>query len=285
MTEEIQIMQSTEIVQDANFNSMVEFAQRHPRNLMKVVENAIFVATMDDKTAETCNYTVPRGGKNLNGPSVHLARIIVQQYKNMRVESRVLRHDNKQVYAEAICFDVENNTAVRSEVTKSIVGSLGKIYSNDMIITTGKAAAAIAYRNAVFDVVPKSIVDKVYQATKDLLTGNLKDETKLATARLKAIKSFKDDFDVAESELLKSLGLNSVKQIKQEEVIVLRGMYRSLLDNVTTVAEMFGRLTDKEKDLKNPVINTPENIVTKPEKDLKPNDIFETAPKPENNGK
>lgn len=246
--------QSAEIVRDAQYESQVDIAKRYPRDLSRIVQNAIAIVTMDSETAQTCNYTLPRGGKKLSGESVHLARIIVQQYGNIRVESRVTGSDATQVHAEAICFDLENNAAVKSTTSKSIVGKYGR-YKEDMIVTTGKAAAAIAYRNAVFSVVPKAIVKKIYKAAIQTITGDISNETKLIKARTGALKFFKEEFGVEELEILTALGLNTANQIKSDQIVILRGMMQSLKDGEFTVDEMFSRID--EKAIKDPKVNKP----------------------------
>ncbi len=233
---------STQIVKSEVYESQVDIAKRYPRELKKVINNAVAIATMDTETAQTCGYSLPRAGKKINGASVHLAKIIVQCYGNIRVESRVIGVNAKEVIAEAIAFDLETNIASKREERKSIVTKNGKRYSDDMIITTGKAAASIAYRNVVFDVIPKSIVDKVYKEAMNTITGDLSDETKLIKRRKAAIDAFKDNFAVEENELLENLGLNTTNQIKQDQIVILLNMYNSLDTGEFTVDEMFNRI-------------------------------------------
>jgi hypothetical protein len=260
--EEIQVL-NTEVVKDSQFESQIDIAKRYPRDLTRIINNSIAIVTMDRETAETCNYSLPRGGKTLSGASVHLARIIVQQYGNLRVESRVSKVDPKQVHAEAVCFDLESNVAVKVTTSKSILNKHGQRFKEDMIIVTGKAAAAIAYRNAVFSVIPKAIVDKVYKSAMNKITGNITNEEQLIKRRTDALKKFKDDYAVEERELLEHLGLNTINQIDQQQIVNMIGMFNSLKDGEFSVDEMFGRkkkeepkpFTDKEyqlliKDLK-----------------------------------
>jgi len=248
MANEIMNFEPVQIVQqDKQYESQVDIAKRYPRNLKRVIDNSIVIATMDKATAEICNYNLPVAGKKIAGASVHLARIIVQQYGNIRVESRVTGTDRTQVHAEAICFDLETNVAVKSETSKSIMDRNGRRYKEHLIITTGKAAAAIAFRNAVFSVVPKGVVDKVYKAAMDTITGDLSDETKLIQRRTKAIEAFENEFGVAESELLKSLGLNTVNQIKQNEIVTLIGMYNAIKLGEVSINDMFEREEKKQK--------------------------------------
>lgn len=250
MENEIKVL-NTDIVKDTQFESQIDIAKRYPRDLTRIINNSIAIVTMDKETAETCNYNLPRAGKKISGASVHLARIIVQQYGNLRVESRVTHSDNKQVYAEAICFDLESNVAVKSTTSKSILNKGGQKFTEDMIIVTGKAAAAIAYRNAVFSVIPKAIVDKVYNAAMREITGDLSTEDMLIKRRKAAFDTFKSEFGVEEKEILDYLGLNTINQIKKDEIVIMIGMFNSLKDGEITVNEMFNRKSKSEIKIEN----------------------------------
>lgn len=243
MSEEIAIAQveTVDLYNDekAAIDVQIATAKRFPREIRRATDNSIAVATMDKQTAETCNYSLPRGGVNVAGPSVHLARIIAQEWGNLRVESKVISITNNQVVSQAVCFDLEKNYAVKVEVRKKITNKEGKRFNDDMITVTGNAANAIAYRNAVFAVIPKSVTDKVYNAAKNMITGDLSSEEKLIKKRKAIIDGFKENYNVTEAQILEVLGLNSINQIKQDEIVNLIGLAQAIKDGDTTVAETF----------------------------------------------
>lgn len=228
-----------EAQQRAEFDIQIATAKRYPRDLKRVRDNCIALVTMDKEIAESCRYALPRGGKSLSGPTVHMARIIAQQYGNIRVDARIKQVTDKQVISEAVCFDLETNYACKVEVRRSIMSKTGR-FNDDMITVTGNASNAIAFRNAVLNVIPKGISDMVYKSAIQMITGDLSDENKLIAERKKAVDYFKDTYEVDEKRLLKAMGLNSINQIKQEQIADLRGMVQSLKDGDSTVSEMFG---------------------------------------------
>ena len=61
----------------ANVDVQVSTAKKYPRNLTRCVDNSMALATMDKETAQTMGYALPRGGKPITGPSVHLAKLHV----------------------------------------------------------------------------------------------------------------------------------------------------------------------------------------------------------------
>jgi len=254
----IQLPDAIAEAEKASYDIQIATAKRYPRNVKKAINNMIAIVTMDKETAETCGFSKPTAGKMLTGPSVHLAKILAQNWGNIRVESKVTKITTTHIYAEAICFDLESNVAIKTEASRKIIKKDGKRYSEDVINTNGLAIAAIAKRNAIFDVIPKSIVNKVYQESLNMITGDLSDETKLIAKRKKVIDGFKDTYSVSLDEILKKLGLNSENQIKQEEIKQLIGLAQTLKDNEMSVDEMFDRIPEDQKKemLTNPQVKT-----------------------------
>ena len=182
----LQLVETIDSAERANIDIQVSTARAYPRNLSRCINNSIATATMDRETAQTCGYALPRGGKPITGPSVHLAKLIVAQYGNMRIDARVIAINEREVVSRGMAWDLESNNAYAVEVRRSIIGKNGR-FSDDMITVTGNAANAIALRNAVFAVIPGAIVDKVYRAAQQTITGDLSDENKLIQSREKAI--------------------------------------------------------------------------------------------------
>ena len=241
--EVMQVSQDQSIIQvdaveRANVDSQVATAKQYPRDLARSVNNSIAMATMDAATAQSCGYALPRGGKPITGPSVHLAKLIVSNWGNMRAEAKVVQITDKQVISRGTCWDLENNVATAFEVRRSIIGKGGKRFSDDMITVTGNAANSIAYRNAVFSVIPKAIIDKVYQAAQHYITGDLSDEEKLVARRKKCIDFFKSEYGITEDEVVMLCGKQTVNQIKADQIALLLGITQSLKDGDTTVEDL-----------------------------------------------
>lgn len=261
--DQIQIT-SVEVVeaQDrASIDAQVATAKQYPRDIVRARDNSIVIATMDKDTAKSCGYALPRGGKSISGPSVHLAKIVAQNWGNIRIESKVVEITRNQIVSQAVCFDLENNVAVKVEVRRKITDKHGKRFNDDMITVTGNAANSIALRNAVFAVIPKSVIDSVYNATRNMLTGDLSTEEQLIKRRTDAIKHFKDQYGATEEEVLFMLGVGSINAIKQDQIIMMLDTAQAIKDGDTTSDEVLGRLEKKsplkkKEDLKNKGNNT-----------------------------
>lgn len=215
-------------------------AKRYPRDLDKCITNAITIVTMSKEIAESCTYTLPKG-KKVTGPSVYLARIVAREMGNMRVENEVVGFDATHVTCKATCFDLEKNYAVRTTIKKSIVGNSGK-FSPDMQVITGNAGNAIAFRNAVFAVVSPQIINKVWDAAKKKITGDLSDETKLIARRNTIVEGFKQTYhamNLTDEEIAKSVGRVHINHITKDDVLVLIGYENSFRSGEITPEEVF----------------------------------------------
>lgn len=233
-------------VERANVDSQVATAKQYPRDIKRAINNSIVMATMDMETAQSMSYALPRGGKPISGPSVHLAKLIVSNWGNIRAEAKVVQITDKQIISRGTCWDLENNVATAFEVRRSILNKYGKRFTDDMITVTGNAANSIAYRNAVFSVIPKAVTDQVYKAAQHMITGDLSTEEKLIARRKKCIDFFKDEYGISEKEVIMLCGKQTINQIKADEISMLLGIAQSLKDGDTTVDDVMRPYREQE---------------------------------------
>lgn len=226
----------------AAIDIQISTAKAYPRNIKRAIENSIAIVTMDKETASTCTYAVPRAGKAITGPSVHLAKILAQNWGNLRIEAKVVGIDARQVTSQAVCFDLENNLAIKVEVKRSIMTNKGTVrMTDDMITVTGNAGNSIALRNAVLSVIPKAIVDKVYGEAKSKITGDVSDKTKLLARRKQVIDGLKDTYSLTELEIIGAVGKASVDHLTSDDLVVLIGIGTAIKDGDTDIDTAFRR--------------------------------------------
>lgn len=233
-------LESIEATERASIDSMIATAKKYPRNIRRAVDSSIAVVTLNTESAKICSYALPRAGTQIIGPSVHLARILAQNFQNLRVESKVIDITPTQVVSQATCLDLENNYGVRVEVRRSIIGKNGR-YNDDIITVTGNACNAISYRNAVLAVIPKPIIDAVYNAAQNTISGDLSDEQKLIARRTELVDQFKNLYGATEQDVLKLCGKGALAGIKRDDIVFLIGIKQAITDGDTTADEVFGR--------------------------------------------
>lgn len=251
----VEVVSSDVIFQQdkALIDQQISTAHAFPRNIKRAIENAVAIVSMDAATAATCTYSVPRAGKSITGPSVHMAKILAQVWGNMRVEAKVVNIDAKQVTSQAVCFDLESNLAIKVEVKRSIVGKQGR-FNDDLITVTGNAANSIALRNAVLSVIPRAVVDKVYKTAQQTIVGDVSDETKLIARRKQVVDGLRDTYSITEIEILSAVGKAAVSHLTTEDLVTLIGIGTSIKDGDTTVDYAF----KGKKDAKTPEVTLEE---------------------------
>ena len=253
-----QIIAGMDSAERANIDIQVSTAHAYPRNIQRCINNSKAIACLSVESAQSCRYALPRGGKPITGPSVHLAKLLAQNYGNLRAEAKVVQITDTQVISRGTAWDLENNYAVAFEVRRSIIGKNGR-YSEDMITVTGNASNSIAYRNAVFAIIPKGITDEVYKAVNRKITGDLSDEDKLNSRRTAAIKFFNDEYNISEEEVIKLCGKQTVNQIRAEEIALLLGIQQSLKDGDTTVDDLMRPIRESKEVKTNKIANIAAN--------------------------
>jgi hypothetical protein len=108
-----------------------------------------------------------------------------------------------------------------------------------MITVTGAAASSIAFRNAVFTVLPRAVTDSVYNAAINKLTGKLTTDQKLSAKRQEIIKGLCDSYKISEEEVLGCIGKASVNDIQRDDIATLIGVGQAIKDGELSVNEAF----------------------------------------------
>lgn len=240
MSEEITVIQgqsdiSLQLITRAEIDSQIATAKAFPRSMKQSMDKALSIATINEDVAASCCYAVPRQGKNIEGPSVRLAEIVCSQFGNIRAGARVISNDGKQITAQGICHDLESNYCVTVEVKRKITNKMGQTYSEDMQTVTGNAACAIAYRNAVFKVIPAAIIDDIYDKVKEVSKGtaetmNIRRDKALNYARSLGIK---------DEQICSVLEIKKVEDIDIEKLQSFRSMLAAIKNGETTVKDVF----------------------------------------------
>lgn len=232
------------LITKAEIDMQISTAKTFPRSLAVFHKKIETMATMTEEIAESCTYVLRRGGKNIEGPSIRFAEIVAAAYGNLRSGARVIFNDGKTVTAQGIVHDLENNVMHTEEVKRSILqheykdgAKTGKMVTmnEDMQVITGRAACAIAFRNAIFKVVPAALVQNVYEKVKEVAKGT---EATLPVRRAKAIKFFTER-NIKEAKILEVLGAKGVEDIDLEKMQVLSGMKAALANGEATLETLF----------------------------------------------
>lgn len=228
------------VMERASIDTQISTAKRYPRELSVAKSNMVAFATLDEETAKACFYTLParkgsQDGKPIQGPSARLAEIAVSCYGHIRAGSRIIANDGKTVTAQGFCHDLQNNVLVAVETKRRITTKEGRTFSEDMQVVVGNAASSIAFRNAVFKVVPMALVKPALDAAKRLAIG---EGTPLPKRREAALKHF-EGLGVSKERVLAMLGVRTAEDILGEQLITLLGLANAIKEGDTTIDEAF----------------------------------------------
>lgn len=233
------------LITKAEIDVQISTAKAFPRSLKTFIDRATTMATLNEDIAASCSYSLPRGGKALEGATVRLAEIVCSTYGNIRAGARVIANDGKTVTAQGICHDLETNNCVTVEVKRKITDKYGKTYNEDMQVVTGNAACAIAYRNAVFKVVPSALCNEVYEAAKQVAKGTA--ET-LVVRRNKAVEYFKS-LSVTDKQICEVLEIKKIEDIDIDKLGTLTGMKSLIKNGESTIKDLFSKQEIQLEDL------------------------------------
>ncbi len=242
--EDLQIINSTDALEAINRTEIdiaISTAKAYPRDLIKAKDEILTLATASRETAEACFYALPRGGKTIEGPSIRLAEITNYCYCNINSATRVISNDGKKITSQAVAHDLERNNRILTEVSRNIVDKKGQTYSQDMQIVTGNAAGAIAWRNAIFRLIPNAVWIDIQEKIKKFIVGDGKEMLKRRDALLKKF----ENLGVKTDDILKKLKLASIESIDADVMVKLYGVLTAIGEGTSSVEEVFGTAPTK----------------------------------------
>lgn len=220
----------------AEVDIAISTARNFPRNIGEAADQMTSMATLTQDVAEGCFYVLPRGGKDLAGPSVRLAEIIATSWQHMRAATRIVDEGPTFVVVEGAAHDLQTNNMVSVQVRRRIQYKDGTRYNDDMINVTIMAAAAIAYRNAVLKCVPRTIWEGAYNAARQMAVGDIKT---LEERRTKAMKYFTETLNIPEERVLARLGKGSVEEITLNSLGTLIGITSGIRNGEVSAEDAF----------------------------------------------
>lgn len=241
---EIKQAEVLQSIEKAEVDVQISTAMRYPMHSTRdqingIVEQIATIATLDTETAESCFYVLQRGrgsdAKTIEGVSVRLAEIIAHAWGNLRIQTRIIGNDGRFVTAQGVCLDLERNVAYSATTSRRITDRNGRTFSDDMVVVTSNAAAAIAMRNAIMKAVPMAVVKRAVNEIRQVALGEAID----LPTRIQRMFKFFEGLGVTKQEILNYLGVKSQEGIDREMVLNLLGLAQAIKEGDTTIAETF----------------------------------------------
>lgn len=222
----------------AEIDQAIATAKAYPRSLKGASDAMVAMATFNAEMAEDCIYSLPRGGKQIRGPSIRFAEIVAANWGNNRHSARVTHVDRieRKVEAEAAFFDLQTNVASVARVNRTIELKRGKTAIDlDMIQLAGAAAMQIARRNAILGGVPRIVWGPAHEAVEDVIRGDLKT---LAERRDRAVAYF-TKANIPIEKVAKALGRDHIEDIDLDDLVTMTGWRSAIKSGEVQLDELF----------------------------------------------
>lgn len=226
----------------AEIQAAFAIAKRFPRNEQTAYEKLLRSADRHS-FAEDCAYSFPRGGTNVTGPSVVMAREAARIWGNIRYGLIVLRDDEDTRLIRGWAIDLESNTYTEADddFSKLIQRKQGrgetiwvKPDERDLRELTNRRGA-ILVRNCILQLIPKDFIEDAIERADRTLEGKAKNDP---DAWKKIVSAF-GEINVRVEQLVAYLG-HSVAECSPAELTQMRQIYKSISDGNSTWQEYAG---------------------------------------------
>lgn len=225
----------------AAIDMQVATAKAYPRSVAQFKKTLTELATLDRETAASLTYRLPRGGKEIVGPSVRFAELVQYSWGNCRADARVIDIDDKHLTAQGTCFDCERNIATRVEVKTRITYSNGKRYNDDMITVAGNAACSKAFRNAVFKCIPFTLAKQVWEKAQQMVISGAESIDEKRKAEITAWRALGADLQ----QLYDYFEVKGYDDFTLDHLLRLSQIRTAVNDGDLSLKNLFDRETEK----------------------------------------
>lgn len=188
--------------------------------------------------AEQAMYAYPRGAQLVTGPSIRLAEAMAQSWGNIDCGVREISQSDGMSIAEAYAIDLETNTRIAKtfHVPHSRDTKQGKKRLTDSrdIYELVANQGARRLRACILGIIPGDVIDAaVAQCAKTLESSDVP----IADQIRKLLVAF-DELGVKSEHIEKRLG-HKLDAIIPQEIVTLRGIYKSIKDGMADRSQFF----------------------------------------------
>lgn len=253
----------------SEIQAMVFMAKQFPRNQIQAADRIINACTRQT-LADSAVYSYPRGGQNVEGPSIRLAEVLAQNWGNIDFGIRELSQENGVSTVEAYAWDLETNVrqakvfqVVHKRVSKGGAKTLTDprdIY--EMVANQGSRRL----RACILSIIPGDIVEAALaqcSVTQAASVGATPEEIKETIRKLTATMG---KFGIT-SENIQDRYQCRLEAIRPAQIVELRKIYTSLKDGMSKPSDWFAIQEVKKSDAQdlNAMVDGAAAIEEKPE--------------------
>ena len=260
----------------SEIQAMVFMAKQFPRNQIQAADRILNACTRQT-LADSAVYSYPRGGQNVEGPSIRLAEVLAQNWGNLDFGIRELSQENGVSTVEAYAWDLETNVrqAKVFQVAHKRMAKGGTKTLTDprdiyeMVANQGSRRL----RACILSIIPGDIVEAALaqcSVTQAASVGATPEEIKETIRKLTATMG---KFGIT-AENIQDRYQCRLEAIRPAQIVELRKIYTSLKDGMSKPSDWFAIQEVKKSDAQD--LNA--MVETQPVGEAKPEPV-EEAPK------
>lgn len=223
-------------------------AKRFPRDETVAYEKAM-TACRRKGMAETAFYSYPKGGSTVSGASIRFAEELARCWGNIEYGIKELSRDKDKSEMQAMAWDMETNTVSVQNFTnphyREKNGRMEKLSSDRDIYEINANMGARRLRARILAVLPAYFVEDCINECKKTLAGQ--NDVPLVDRVRKMVVQF-GKYGVSAEMLERRLG-RKLETITPEEFVEFTGIFNSLKDKQSTVADWFDVTTRKTAEV------------------------------------
>nr|DAR87749.1 MAG TPA: hypothetical protein [Caudoviricetes sp.] len=253
----------------SEIQAMVFMAKQFPRNQIQAADRILNACTRQT-LADSAVYSYPRGGQNVEGPSIRLAEVLAQNWGNLDFGIRELSQENGVSTVEAYAWDLETNVrqAKVFQVAHKRMAKGGTKTLTDprdiyeMVANQGSRRL----RACILSIIPGDIVEAALaqcSVTQAASVGATPEEIKETIRKLTATMG---KFGIT-AENIQDRYQCRLEAIRPAQIVELRKIYTSLKDGMSKPSDWFAIQEVKKSDAQdlNAMVDGAAAIEEKPE--------------------
>lgn len=253
----------------SEIQAMVFMAKQFPRNQIQAADRILNACTRQT-LADSAVYSYPRGGQNVEGPSIRLAEVLAQNWGNLDFGICELSQENGVSTVEAYAWDLETNVrqAKVFQVAHKRMAKGGTKTLTDprdiyeMVANQGSRRL----RACILSIIPGDIVEAALaqcSVTQAASLGATPEEIKETIRKLTATM---EKFGIT-AENIQDRYQCRLEAIRPAQIVELRKIYTSLKDGMSKPSDWFAIQEVKKSDAQdlNAMVGGAAAIEEKPE--------------------
>lgn len=222
----------------AETQASMMIAKRFPRDPVDAIDRILNACTRQG-LAEEALYSYNRGGTDISGVSIHLAKAVAQNWGNIQHGIRELSQGNGESTVEAFAWDLETNTKeVKIFQVPHVRYSRNKGYTKledprdiyELIANNG----ARRLRACILGVIPGDVVENARKQCESTLASKADTSPDAVKKMVEAFAAFG-----VTPEMIKIRIQRQLESINPAQIIQLRKIYNSLKDGMSKPMDWF----------------------------------------------